>query len=363
MPELVRSYFLDVPEDDLNDLNVRLERTRWPTLEIHSDWATGVDLHSMRKIRDYWLYEYDWRKIESDLNKIPQFQFVVDGVNIHFFHIRAKNGSGRPLLLLHGWPGSQIEFLNLIDPLSAAFDLVIPALPGFGFSGKPSDSGWAPSRIADAMATLMTDGLGYQTFDVQGGDWGSIIGRRISLRHPTKVRSLHINMPYAFPADHADIPPYWKAFRREGTGYLSLQSTKPDSISIGNADSPMGLANWILEKFAAWSDCRGDLLSHMSLEQLVTNLMWYWLPNSAASAARIYLEAVADDLAPFRDGKVDVPTGVAVFRAEPYQAPREWVEAICNVQRWSEFESGGHFAALERPEELASDMMAFFATV
>ncbi|WP_225008877.1 epoxide hydrolase family protein [Novosphingobium percolationis] len=367
----IRPFRIEVPESDLADLSERLARTRWPALLAGSNWATGLDAETLERVQQYWLAQYDWRKQESWINSFPQFQARVDDLDLHFFHIKSRGGHGRPLLLLHGWPGSQVEFLGLVDALTGQsetetpdapqYDLVIPAIPGFGFGGKPEEPGWGPQRIAAAFASLMTDVLGYDEFDIQGGDWGTIIGRRIALNHPDCVRSLHVNMPYAFPPEGAVPPDYWETFRLAGTGYLTLQATRPDSLAIGNADSPMGLAGWILEKFSAWSDSSGGLLAAFDIDTLITNLMFYWLPNSAGSAARIYLEMAAEGFPPFGGGKVEVPTAIAVFDKEPYRAPREWLEGIYNVRRWTEFAEGGHFPALEQPRTLLHDLRAFHA--
>lgn len=369
----IKPFRLAVPEAELEDLSERLRRTRWPALNAGANWATGLDADTLKQIQNYWLARYDWRKQEAWINSFPQFLASIDGLDIHFFHIKAKCGNGRPLLLLHGWPGSQIELLGLVDALTGAadpevannqhYDLVIPAIPGFGFGGKPEESGWGPTRIAAAFASLMTEVLGYETFDIQGGDWGTIIGRRIALNFADRVRSLHVNMPYAFPPEGEVPPDYWETFRLTGTAYLTLQATRPDSIAMGNADSPMGLAGWILEKFSAWSDSDGGLLKAFDIDVLITNLMFYWLPNSAGSAARIYLEMASEGFPPFGGGKVQVPTAVAVFAREPYRAPREWLEDLYTIERWTEFPNGGHFPALENPQAFLVDLRAFHEKV
>lgn len=365
----IEKFVLSVPETDLMDLRRRLRSTRWPKFFGGESWTYGARLDSLIAIQDFWANEYDWRAVEVRLNRYPQYLTEIDGLRIHFFHVPAKSGSGRPLLLLHGWPGSQVEFLDMIDdfvdPIPSghnsdeAFDLVIPAIPGFGFGQKPKGPGWGPDRIADAFHQLMSR-LDYHRYGVQGGDWGAIIGRRIAQRHAGAIVGLHINMPYAYPPDAAEIPECYKAFRKTGTGYLALQSTRPDAIAVALADSPMGLATWILEKFAAWTDGEGDLPPSIPLETLVTNIMFYWLPNSAGSAARIYYESASEAVKPFGGAPVTVPTAIASFSAEPYSAPRTWVESIYNVVRWREFPAGGHFAALEQREVLREDVYAFF---
>lgn len=256
----VIKFELRVPEADLADLRHRLRSTRWPVDFGGESWRYGARIDTLRAVQNYWANEYDWRTIEARLNSFPQYLATIDGLRVHFFHVRAKHGNGRPLLLLHGWPGSQTEFLDLIDDFvdpsrcgrgnHQAYDLVIPAIPGFGFGGKPVEPGWGPDRIADAFHRLMTL-LNYDRYGVQGGDWGTIIGRRIAQRHPGALVGLHINMPYAHPPHAAEPPDDYRTFRKTGMGYLSLQSTKPDAIAAAMSDSPMGLATWILEKFAA----------------------------------------------------------------------------------------------------------------
>lgn len=370
MNDVIEKYELHVPDEDLVDLRRRLRSTRWPIGFGGETWKYGARLDALMKLQSYWADDYDWRLVEARLNAYPQFVTTIDGVAIHFFHIRANSETGRPLLLLHGWPGSQVEFVDLIDDFvdparcgraaNEAFDLVIPAIPGFGFGGKPSEDGWGPDRIADAFHELMNR-LKYARYRVQGGDWGAIIGRRIAQRHGKSLIGLHINMPYAYPPEGANVPEQYRRFRKTGTGYLALQSTRPDAISPAMSDSPMGLATWILEKFAAWSGGGGDLPDTIQMETLVTNLMFYWLPNSAGSAARIYLESALEEVAPFGGAGVHVPTAVAAFANEPYSAPREWVEDIFNVVRWRDFPAGGHFAALEQGDVLRDDIFAFFA--
>jgi len=367
----VRPYAIHVPDAVLEDLRDRLARTRWPEPLDGAGWDYGANLEFVRDVCDYWQHKYDWRAAETRLNRHPGFLCEVDGVDIHFWHVRAARQPALPLLLIHGWPGSIVEFERLIEPLTAlpdgepAFDVVVPALPGFGFGGKPRDRGWSPIRIADAFTTLMTGELGYERFAVQGGDWGSSIGSWIAHRHPEHVVALHLNFfngpPPEYPtAEDQALLDRRNAFMARETGYSNVQGTKPDSLTVAQGDSPAGLAAWVLEKFHGWSDHRGDLLSVFDRDTLLTNLMFYWAPNSAASAARIYYESRHDPAGSLVE-RVEVPTGIASFPGEPWRVPRSWVESRYNIQHFTEMERGGHFAALENPEGLLQEIRAFFA--
>jgi microsomal epoxide hydrolase len=371
-----RPFRIDVPQPVLDDLNRRLEATRWPEPIPGVEWDYGAKVDYIRELCDYWRTGYDWRLHEGHLNRHPQFLAEVDGVDIHYWHVKGKGPSPFPLLLVHGWPGSMFEFFTLIgrltDPAAHggnpadSFDVVIPSLPGFGWSGKPKERGWGISRISAAFDTLMTRDLGYARYGVQGGDWGGIIASRMGAAHADHVAAIHINFAVAGPPaemDEADkeVLARRTAFSAQETGYSNVQASKPDSLTVAQSDSPAGLAAWVVEKFRTWSDCGGDVEKAFSKDVLLTNLMFYWAPNSAASAARIYYESTRDGRA--FGGKVEVPTGVAVFPAEPWVVPRKWVEPRFNIQRWTEMPRGGHFAALEQPELLLNDIRAFFATI
>jgi microsomal epoxide hydrolase len=269
------------------------------------------------------------------------------------------------LLLIHGWPGSIFEFLETIGPLTDpaahggdpndAFDVVIPALPGFGFGGKPEIRGWGVGRIAAAFDTLMREHLDYERYGAQGGDWGTVVCGRLGLDHPESLVGIHVNMPYASPPEGESDP-----FGYQEDGYFHVQSTKPDTVTAAQADSPAGLAAWIVEKFRAWGACDRDVESAFSKDTLLTNLMFYWAPNSTASAARIYYEAFRDTPRPFRHEQVRVPTGVARFPGEPIAVPRAWLEPLYTIVHWTDMPRGGHFAALEAPDLLVDDVRAFF---
>ncbi len=372
-----RPFEVHVSDADLDDLKARLRRTRWPEQFADAGWDYGANLEYIKELCEYWRDRYDWRAAEKALNANPGFLCEVDGVDIHFWHVKSGKPNAFPLLLIHGWPGSIAEFIGVIGPLTDpaghggenadAFDLVIPALPGFGFGGKPTERGWGITRIAAAFHTLMTQDLGYSRYGVQGGDWGGIVSAKMASAYGDTIAGAHLNFVVApAPADPSDddraAMAQREAFQAGETGYSNVQGTKPDSLTLAQSDSPAGLAAWIVEKFRTWGDCEGDIESAFSKDALLTNLMFYWAPNSAASSARIYLEARADAAA-FRYPKVEVPTGVAVFPGEPWRVPRHWAAARFNITRWIEMPRGGHFAAMEVPELLVPDIAAFFRTV
>jgi epoxide hydrolase len=366
---MLTPYRIDVPDLVLADLRARLAQTRWPGSIPGAGWKYGADAEEVKALCDYWRSGYDWRAQEVRLNRIPQFIAPVDGVDIHLFHVRARQPSAGALLLLHGWPGSICEFAELIEPLTdperhgggPAFDVVVPSMPGFGFSGKPTAGGWHADRIAAAFHELMTRELGYRRFGIQGGDWGTIVGTRMAMRFPDSITGLHINMPFAYPLDpNTEEAKAFGAMMQAETGYLHLQNTKPDALTFAQADSPAGLAAWVLEKFRTWSDCGGQLLRAFSRDVLITNLMFYWAPNSIASAARIYYESAGIQPPNFLHPRIAVPTGIAAFPKEPYLVPRAWLEPRFNIVSWTNMPAGGHFAALEQPRLLLEDIRKFF---
>jgi pimeloyl-ACP methyl ester carboxylesterase len=372
---LVAPFAIPAFEEEVAELKLRLGRLRWPSVLPGRPWQCGADVEYLRAFCAYWKDSYDWAAHRARLNEIPQFVAPVDGLRIAFWHIKAGSTTrpAVPLLLLHGWPGSQVEFERLVGPLThtgenalanePVFDLVVPALPGFGFAGKPSETGWHADRMADAFHALMHDVLGYRAYGVQGGDWGSLIGTRMAHRHPASIVGLHLNMPLAVPPAGTAANPAAQAELERQTGYLHLQNTKPDTVAVGLSDSPLALAAWVLEKFHAWSDCNGDLESAFSRDTLITNLMFYWLPNAAASAARLYYETARMVPPLLGIGKIAVPTGIAAFPKEPYRLPREWLEPAYQIVHWTDMPSGGHFPALERPDSLVRDIRKFFGSV
>jgi len=367
-----REYRIAVPDAVLEDMRGRIAATRWPDPLEGVGWDYGADIAYIRELCQYWETDYDWRAHEAALNGYDQFVCEVDGVDLHFWHVRSEAARPFPLMLLHGWPGSIYEFFELLHPLTDpagggadAFDVIVPALPGFGFGGRPRTPGWNLERIAAALDTLMTDELGYRRYGVQGGDWGGALAAQLGSAHAEHVAGIHVNFAVASPPDDltkddAAALERFRAWRRRETGYSLVQGTKPDALTLAQSDSPAGLAAWIVEKFRTWSDCGGDLERVFSKDTLLTNVMFYWAPNSAASAARIYAEARR---APAPQARIDVPTAVAAFPREPWSTPRTWVERLYNVTRWTNMPRGGHFAALEQPQLLVEDMRAFFRTL
>ena len=370
-----RPFEIDVPDAVLDDLAERLDRTRWPPAIEGSGWDLGVDLGYLRELCAYWRDGYDWRREEARLNGLPGFLCEVDGVDLHFWHVRGTGPSPLPLLLAHGWPGSIVEFRDLVGPLTDpaahggdpadAFDVVVPALPGFGFGGAPREPGWGVSRIAAAFDALMHRELGYERYAVQGGDWGGIIAARLGASFPERVAGIHVNFVVA-PAPGAPGPEDAEAvarlrhWRRFEAAYQQVQATKPDTLTVAQSDSPAGLAAWIVEKFRRWSDCGDDVERAFDRDTLLTNLMLYWAPNATASAARIYLESARDPEGVARRPPVGVPVGYAAFPHEILRPPRHWVEPHYAIARWTDMPRGGHFAALEQPELLLDDVRAFF---
>ena len=368
-------FQIEVPDFVLRDLRERLAKTRWPDPLPGEAWERGASLAYVRELCTYWHDEYDWRAQETALNAYPQFLSTIDDVDIHFWHVRGKGPAPMPLMLVHGWPGSIFEFHHLIAPLTDpaahggdatdAFDVVIPALPGFGFSSKPKEPGWGPVRIARAFDRLMTQELKYERYGTQGGDWGGIVTSLMAAENPERVIGAHLNFigtrPTPEQAQSPEAKPYLEhaaAIQRDEMGYNITQATKPMSLGIAQTDSPAGIAAWIVEKFRTWSDCNGNIESVFTKDQLLTNIMFYWSTTSIASAANIYLESRRDALGGWP--QIKAPVGVAMFPKELARAPRSWVESHVNLVHWTEMPRGGHFAALEQPELLLEDVRAFF---
>jgi pimeloyl-ACP methyl ester carboxylesterase len=373
-----RPYTIEVPDAVLDDLRERLGRTRWPEQIPTTGWDYGVDVAYLRELCEHWRDGYDWRRWEARLNELPGFRCEVDGVDLHYWHVRGVGPAPMPLMLIHGWPGSMMEFLELIGPLADpgayggdpadAFDVVVPALPGFGFGGVPRERGWGVPRIAAALHALMTRELGYERYAAQGGDWGSMISAKLGATYPEQVAGIHLNFILAPPpsdpgsedAEALERLGHWRATQ---SAYLQIQSTLPDSVTVAQADSPAGLAAWIVEKFRRWSDCGGDVERAFSKDTLLTNLMFYWAPNSTPAAARIYYESAQDPDGTLARPRVEVPVAYAAFPREIVRPPRHWVEPHYAIARWTEMPRGGHFAALEQPDLLLDDVRVFLRTL
>ena len=377
----IRPFTIRVSDETLADLQSRLSRTRFPDQIPNSAWDYGADTAYMRELIAYWQTSYDWRKHEAELNKLPHFQTEIDGLAMHFVHVKSKEPNALPLIVTHGWPGSVYEFMQVVGPLTDpaahggdaqdAFHLVLPSMPGYGFSGKTAERGYSVDRVADVMAQLMAR-LGYERYGAQGGDWGSGVATWLAARDKERVAGIHINMVGGGPPAGMEDPekgiPQWELKRwRERAAwwagenaYGNIQGTKPLTLAYGLNDSPVGLAAWIVEKFRAWSDCGGDVESRFTKDQLLTNVMIYWVTTTMPSAVRLYYESRRNQ--PKRPG-IETPTAVAVFPGEIFFSPRKWVEARYNVRQWTEMPRGGHFAAMEEPELFVADVRKFFRTV
>lgn len=378
MSTSIQPFHLAIPEAELLDLRRRLEQTRWPDPETVGDWSQGVPLAQAKSLVEHWLSQYDWRRCEARLNALGQFTTEIDGVAIHFLHVRSKHEGAMPMILSHGWPGSVIEFLKVIAPLTDptahggraedAFHVVVPSLPGFGFSGKPTGTGWGVAKIAGAWHTLMQR-LGYTRYVAQGGDWGSVVTTQLGRLQPEGLAAIHVNLPVVLPAE---LGPEFSAgeaamlgalqdYDRWDAGYSKQQSTRPQTLGYGLADSPSGQAMWIYEKFWKWMDCNGDPLSVVAADEILDNIMLYWLSNSAASSARLYWESYEGA---FVAVPLSLPVGCSVFAKEIYQAPRSWAErCMSNLIHWNEVPKGGHFAAFEQPQLFVEELRDCFRSL
>ena len=377
----IKPFKIDIPQADLDDLRDRLARTRWPDELPEVGWSRGVPLGYLKELADYWRTSYDWRKHEAQLNQFPQFTTEIDGANIHFLHVRSPERDALPLILTHGWPGSIVEFLDVIGPLTDprshggnpadAFDLVIPSLPGFGLSGPTREIGWTEQRIAAAFAELMRR-LGYDRYGAQGGDVGAVVSPDLGRVDPEHVVGIHVNaasvgfMPFP-PLDDAELAQLTDAekarverivqFLAEGFGYSQIQSTRPQTLAYGLTDSPVGQLAWIVEKFQEWTYGTQRPEDIIDRDRLLTNIMLYWLTGTAGSSARLYYEGKHSGS--WGQQRGNTPTGVAVFAEDI--AIRRYAEHANNIVHWSEFNRGGHFAALEAPDLLVGDIRTFFA--
>ncbi len=362
---VIEPFTISVAEAVLEDLRVRLARTRYADQLPDSGWDHGVPTDYLRDLVSTWQHSYDWRVAEAALNSLPQFVTTIDGQRVHFVHVRSNAAGARAVLLTHGWPGSIVEFLAVIELLRADFHLVVPSLPGYGFSGPTTERGWDVARIARAFTVLMAR-LGYSEYIAQGGDWGAQVSSRLAVDDPRCV-ALHLNMPIAFAPrepveldadDEADLAAM-QAFQRDEAAYSLQQGTRPLTLGAALADSPAGMLAWIVEKFRAWSDCDGDPERVFTREQLLTNATIYWVTETITSSMRLYYETRAAGYGREARSRVEVPTGVGRYPKEVLRAPRAWVEQRYHVTRWIEHPCGGHFAAMEQPERFAADLREF----
>ena len=362
IPTPVREFTVRVDEAVIVDLRERLARTRWPD-EINDDqWSYGTRLPVLKSLIDYWRTKFDWRKQEERLNRFPQFTANVDGYDIHFIHQKSKAANAIPIIVTHGWPGSVFEFLDVIPRLAESFDVVVPSLPGFGFSSHPTSPGTSPRRIASLWVTLMTEILGYSRFGAQGGDWGAHITTQLARNHANALHGIHLNfVPGYMPGNLENLSPAEervieerKRWREEEGAYSHVQGTKPQSLAYALTDSPAGLCGWFLEKYRSWSDAMP------SNDQILTHVTLYWVTQSIASASRIYYESLRDPVMFARGDRITVPTAVAIFPKEISHPPRSWVERMYNVEQFTEMPRGGHFAAQEEPQLFAEDVLTFF---
>ena len=379
MTDKITEFKIDIPEAEISDLQGRILNARWPDGETPDDWSQGVPLSYHREFCDYWANEYDWYETQNRLNRFAQFKTRIDGLDIHFIHVRSHHEKARPIIITHGWPGSVVEFHKVIEPLtepekhggkgSDAFHVICPSLPGYGFSDKPVSTGWGVTRIAEVWDQLMNR-LGYDRYYAQGGDWGSAVTTAIGIQNLGCCAGIHVNMPSAAPTKEARENPDEKDKRAmEGgrfynqwdSGYSKQQSTRPQTLGYGLADSPVGQAAWVLEKFYAWTDCHGHPENILSRDELIDNIMLYWLTNSGASSARLYWESFGVRSPEGGDNIVTLPTGCSIFPKEIVPTPRSWAkQRYRNIQYWNELDKGGHFAAFEQPELFVNELRNCF---
>jgi pimeloyl-ACP methyl ester carboxylesterase len=375
----IERFHIQVSDEVLEDLKCRLEHIRWPHQLEGSGWERGTEINYLKSLISYWKNQFDWREQERELNSFSQFRCNIDGIDIHFIHEKGKGPNPMPIILTHGWPDSYLRYKKIIplltDPVSHggspedSFDVIVPSLPGVGFSSIPKHSGVNNYFVSELWAKLMTEKLGYSKFAAAGGDMGSGVTRYLALNHPELLIGIHLTdigiiRDLMISQDKARLSEEELQYKKTASkwisdegGYMSIQSTKPQTIAYGLSDSPVGLAAWIIEKFRSWSDCNGDLSKSFNEDELLTNIMIYWVTNTIDSSANIYYENV-HSLPPM--WHIDVPTGIALFPADVLLPPKKWAMSNLNVTRWTTMPRGGHFTAMEDPEHLAEEIRAFF---
>jgi pimeloyl-ACP methyl ester carboxylesterase len=388
--KLIRPFRVHVADEAIADLRRRIAATRWPPRETVNDRSQGAQLAKIQPLVRYWGIEYDWRKVEAQLNALPQFMTRIDGLDIHFIHVRSRHPNALPMIVTHGWPGSVLELVKVIGPLTDptahggrpedAFDLILPSMPGFGFSGKPQDTGWGPDRMGRAWAELMRR-VGYKRYVAQGGDWGSIVSHVMARQAPPGLLGIHVNMPVCVPAEIVkalkcgDPPPAGLSPKEKdaylslanlyekGSGYSIMMATRPQTVGYALEDSPAGLAAWIYDKFADWTYSRGEPERSLTRDEMLDDISLYWFTNTATSSARLYWEnkyniQSADSL---KTAEISLPVAVTVFPGEVYRAPKSWTQrAYRNLIYFNEVDKGGHFAAWEQPGLFTTELRAAF---
>ena len=378
MADAITPFRIEASDAELEDLKRRLQTTRWPEPAPVDDWSQGIPLAYVQEVCAYWAEKYDWRVREARLNAFPQFRTPIDGLGIHFVHVRSPHADALPLVISHGWPGSIVEFHKVIEALARptehggdardAFHVVCPSLPGYGFSDKPREPGWGVDKIGELWDRLMLR-LGYERYVAQGGDWGAMITTAIGVQNRGHCAGIHLNMPIALP-DPATMNELTEAeqatlaalqhYEQWDSGYSKQQSTRPQTLGYGLVDSPAGQAAWILEKFWSWTDCDGHPENVLTRDELLDNVMLYWLPATAASSARLYWESFRQ---PSMD-EVTLPTGCSIFPKEILRTSRRWAEKrFRHIVHWNELDRGGHFAAFERPDVFIDEVRTCFRHV
>lgn len=388
--ESIQPFQVHVPEEEVAQLRKRVRATRWPDHETVANRSQGVQLKKIQALVRYWGTDYDWRKAEAKLNTLPQFITIIDGLNIHFIHVTSKHPNALPLIITHGWPGSVFELIKVIDPLTNptahggkaedAFNVVIPSMPGYGFSEKPKSTGWGPERIARAWDILMKR-LGYSSYVSQGGDWGSVIASAMGRQAPKGLLGIHLNMPATVPPEIAQalkngspaparLSPKEKAayealsrLYTKGAGYAGMMVTRPQTLAYGLSDSPAGLAAFFIDKLNDWTYSGGNAEKVLTKEEILDNITLYWLTNTTASSAQLYWENNSNNFNAIdqKTGAISIPVAISVFPGEIYQAPRSWAErSYTNLSYFNEVNKGGHFAAWEVPQLFTEELRAAF---